>query len=164
MRLLKEHTGLCINLFIHLSFRQGGDWTFCCVVWAKKPLYKIKYITIPIQFDWVQIRALAGPLKDIQIHIPKPLLCCIGHVLRVVVLLEGEPSLQSEVLSRFSSRISPYFALFNFHLILTSLPVPAAEKHPHSMILPPPCFPVGMVPVSWLSSEDPNRVDQVCNE
>ena len=29
--------------------------------------------------------------------------------------------------------------------ILTSLPVPAAEKHPHSMMLPPPCFTVGMV-------------------
>ena len=33
-----------------------------------------------------------------------------------------------------------YFALFIFPLILTSLPVPAAEKHPRSMMLPPPCF------------------------
>ena len=35
---------------------------------------------------------------------------------------------------------------FIFPLILTSLPVPASEKHPHSMMLLPPCFPVGMVP------------------
>ena len=28
--------------------------------------------------------------------------------------------------------------------ILTSLPVPAAEKHPHSMMQPPPCFTVGI--------------------
>uniref|UniRef100_A0A8K9WQG8 Replication protein A subunit n=1 Tax=Oncorhynchus mykiss TaxID=8022 RepID=A0A8K9WQG8_ONCMY len=48
--------------------------------------------------------------------------------------------------SRFSSRISLYFALFIFALILTSLPVPAAEKHPQRMMLPPPCFTVGMVP------------------
>ena len=49
--------------------------------------------------------------------------------------------------SMFSSRISLYFALFFFALILTSFPVPAAEKHPHSMmLLPPPCFTVGMVP------------------
>ena len=42
---------------------------------------------------------LAGPLKDIQRLVPKPLLCCIGCVLRVVVLLEGKPSPHSEVLS-----------------------------------------------------------------
>uniref|UniRef100_A0A8C7R6P7 Uncharacterized protein n=1 Tax=Oncorhynchus mykiss TaxID=8022 RepID=A0A8C7R6P7_ONCMY len=28
----------------------------------------------------------------------------------------------------------------SMNLSLTSLPVPAAEKHPHSMLLPPPCF------------------------
>uniref|UniRef100_A0A673X9G3 Dopamine beta-hydroxylase n=1 Tax=Salmo trutta TaxID=8032 RepID=A0A673X9G3_SALTR len=65
---------------------------------------------------------------------------------RFVVLLEGEPSPQSEVLSRFSSRISLYFAPSIFSSILTCQPVPAAEKQPHSMIMPPPCFIVGMVP------------------
>ena len=47
--------------------------------------------------------------------------------------------------SRFSSRISLYFALFIFSSILTSLPVPAAEKHPYGMMLPPPCFTIGIV-------------------
>ena len=37
------------------------------------------------------------------------------------------------------------FALFIFPSILTSLPVPATEKHPHNMMLPPLCFTVGMV-------------------
>ena len=50
-------------------------------------------------FERVQVRALAGPLKDIQRPVPKPLLRCLGYVLRVVVLLEGEHSPQSEVLS-----------------------------------------------------------------
>ena len=50
-------------------------------------------------FDRVQVRALAGPLKDIQRLVAKPLLRCLGCVFRVVVLLEGEPSPQSEVLS-----------------------------------------------------------------
>ena len=50
-------------------------------------------------FDWVQVRALAGPLKDIHRVVPKPLLCFLGCVLRVVVLLEDEPSPQSEVQS-----------------------------------------------------------------
>ena len=49
--------------------------------------------------DWVQVRALAGPLKDIQRLVPKPLLCCLGCVLRVVVLLEVEPLPQFEALS-----------------------------------------------------------------
>jgi hypothetical protein len=49
-------------------------------------------------FDLVQVRALAGQLKDIQRRVPKPLLRCFGCVLRVVVLLEGEPSPQFEVM------------------------------------------------------------------
>ena len=36
-------------------------------------------------------------------------------------------------------------AAFIFPSTLTSLLVPAAEKHPHSLMLPPPCFTVGMV-------------------
>ena len=50
-------------------------------------------------FDRVQVQALAGPLKDIQRLVPKPLLCCLGCVVRVVVLLEGEPFPQSDFLS-----------------------------------------------------------------
>ena len=50
-------------------------------------------------FDRVQVRALAGPPKDIQRLVPKPLLLCLGCVIRVVVLLQGEPSPQSQVLS-----------------------------------------------------------------
>ena len=46
-----------------------------------------------------QVWALAGPLKDIQRLVVKPLLLCLGSVLRVAVLLEGEPSPQSEALS-----------------------------------------------------------------
>ena len=50
-------------------------------------------------FDRIQVRALTGPLKDIQRLVPKPLLRCLGCVLRVVVLLVVEPSPQSEVRS-----------------------------------------------------------------
>ena len=50
-------------------------------------------------FDWVQVRALAGPLKDIYIVVPKPLLHCLGCMLRVIFLLEMELPAQSEILS-----------------------------------------------------------------
>ena len=42
-------------------------------------------------FRDVQVRALAGPLMDIQRRVPKPHPRCLGCVLRVVVLLEGSP-------------------------------------------------------------------------
>ena len=72
---------------------------------------------------------MAGPLKDIQRLVLKPLLHCLGCVLRVVVRLEGELSPQSEVLSNLEQIfIKNLFALFLFPSILTSLPVPNAGK------------------------------------
>ena len=66
-------------------------------------------------FDWVQVRALAGPLRDIHRIVPKPVLRCLGCVLSVIVLLEGEPLAQPEVLSAleqvFIKDISVQFSL-----------------------------------------------------
>ena len=59
------------------------------------------------------------PFKDIQSLVPKPLLRCLGHVLRVIVLLEGEPSPQSEVLSALERVfIKDLSVLFSAHLCL----------------------------------------------
>ena len=95
-----------------------------------------------------QVRALAGPLKDIQRLVLKTLLHCLGCGFRVVVLLEGEPSPQSEVPSTLEQvLIKDLSVIFSLNLSLDpdsqSLP---AEKHLHSMMLPPTCFSVGMVP------------------
>ena len=57
------------------------------------------FMSLQRMFDQVQVRALVGPLKDIQRLVPKPLLRCLVGVLRVVVLSEGEPSPQAEGLS-----------------------------------------------------------------
>ena len=65
--------------------------------------------------DRVQVRAMAGPLKGIQRLVPKPLSC----VLRVVVLLEEEPSPQSEVLSGLAQVLIKYLSvLLSIHLSL----------------------------------------------
>ena len=97
----------------------------------------------------VQVRPLAGPLKDIQRLVQKPLLCCLDCVLRVV-LLEGEPSPQPEVLSTLEQIFIKDLCTFlcssfpRAWSVSQSLPL---EKHPHSMmLLPPPCFTLGMVP------------------
>ncbi len=88
----------------------------------------------------------------------KPLLRYFSCVLRVIVCLEGKPSAQSEVLSTLEKVFIQdilYLAAFIFPSIATSRPVPAAEKHPHSikhphsMMLPPPCFTVGTVLDRW---------------
>lgn len=48
-------------------------------------------------FNWVQTQA--GSLKDIHRVVLKPLIIVIGYMFRAIVLLEGKPSAQSEVLS-----------------------------------------------------------------
>ena len=69
------------------------------VIWIIYSI-QLKYLHVsPEMFDRVQVRDLAGPLKDIHRLVPKPFLHCLGCVLRVIVPLEGEPSPQSEVLS-----------------------------------------------------------------
>ena len=68
-------------------------------------------------FDQVQVLALAGSLKDIHRLVPKPLLCCLGCVLRVIVLLECEYLPQSEVLSAMEQVfIKDLSILFSIHL------------------------------------------------
>ena len=65
--------------------------------------------------DW----GLAGPLKDIQRLVPKPLLHCLGCELRFIVLLENEPSPQSEVLSALEHAfLKDLSVLFSVHLSL----------------------------------------------
>ena len=75
----------------------------------------------PEMFDWIQVRALAGPLKDIQRLVPKPLLRWLGCVFRVVVLLEGEPSPLSKVLSTLELvSIKDFSVLCSIHLSLNA--------------------------------------------
>ena len=74
-------------------------------------------------FDRVQVQALAGPLKDIQRLVLKPLLCCLGYVLKVIFLLEGEPSPQSEVLSAYAnSKAAVMCLLLRIGFRLATLP------------------------------------------
>ena len=104
----------------------------------------------PEIFDWVQVRALAELLKDIHRVVLKPLLLSLGCALSIIVWLEGEPSGQCEILSAldqvFIKDISRHLlASFHFPSNLTRPPVPVAERQPHSMMLPTPCFIVGML-------------------
>lgn len=63
--------------------------------------------------------------------VPMPLLHCLDFVLRVIGLLQSVPSAQSEVLSPVNWAVKQ------------------SKKHFQSMILPPPCFTVGVVVCRW---------------
>ena len=130
------------------SFFFADPLKLCQVGWGVS-LHNYFQVSLEM-FYHVQVPALAGSLKDIQRLVPKPLLCCLGCVFRIVVPLECEPLPQSEVLSALEQVLIKdlYFAPFIFTSVLTSLPVPVAEKHPHSMMLPPPCFTKGWCQVS----------------
>ncbi len=56
-------------------------------------------IIVPTKSIIVASLALAGPFKNSHGVVVKPLLCYFSCVLGVIVLLEGKPSAQSEVLS-----------------------------------------------------------------
>jgi hypothetical protein len=91
-----------------------------------------------------QVRALAGlsrTYRDVsRSH------SCVVLAVCLQSLSCWKVNQSSALWSRFSSRISLYFAQFIFSSIPISLPVSATEKHPHNMMLPPPCFTVEMVP------------------
>ena len=114
-----------------MLFFSADPLKLCQVRWA---LWVDSHFQIsPEMFDWVQVRALAGPLKDIQGVVPKPLLRCLGCMLKVIVLLEGEPLAQCEALSTLDPvllRISLYFAPFSFPSTVTSPPSPCRWKTP----------------------------------
>ena len=85
-------------IWVFLPFFSADPLKLCQVVWG--PSVGSHFQVSSEMANWVQVRALAGPIKDIHRVVPKPLLHCLGCVLRVIVLLEGEAS------ARFSIRIS----------------------------------------------------------
>ena len=63
-------------------------------------------------FDWISVGALTGPLKNIHLFVPSPLLCSISCVLRVVVMLKGELPSQFELSCRGQHIFVEDFSVF----------------------------------------------------
>jgi hypothetical protein len=82
---------------VFLPFFSADPLKLCQVGWGLSLHSYFQFS--PEIFERVHVWALAGPLKDIHKLIVKPVLLCLGCVLRVIVLLEGETVPQSEVLS-----------------------------------------------------------------
>ncbi|MEQ2289572.1 hypothetical protein AMECASPLE_034495 [Ameca splendens] len=76
----------------------------------------------------------------------KPFHCSSGFMFRVVFLLEGEPPPQYLLQTRkVFFQDCPVFGSIHLSSTMTTFPVAAEEKHPQSMMLPPPYLRVGMV-------------------
>ena len=98
-----------------LPFFSADPLKLCPVGWGAS-LHSYFQVS-PVMFYRVQVRALAGPLKDIQRLVPKPRLRFLGCALRVVVLLEGGTSPQSEVLSALEQVfVKDLSVLYSIHL------------------------------------------------
>ena len=87
--------------------------------------------------DCIQVRVLVGPLKNIHWVDPKQLLHCLGCVLMVIVLLEGEPLSHPEDLSTldqvFIKDISTLCSV-QLSLNLDQSLSPWRLKKPHSIV------------------------------
>ncbi len=82
----------------------------------------------------------------------KPLLRYFSCVLRVIVLLKGKPSAQSWGPEHSGEGFRPGYPCTWPHssfLDCNQSSCPCSWKHPHSMMLPPPCFTVGTVLDRW---------------
>ncbi len=80
--------------------------------------------------DWFQVPALAGPLEDVHRVVPKPLLHCLGCVRRVIVMLEGELSAQSEVLNQVFIKDISVFSCIQLSVFSDHFPSPCRWKTP----------------------------------
>ncbi len=86
----------------------------------------------------------ARPLQDLNVLLHEPLLCCLGCVFWVIVMLEYPSTTHFQCPGpdgTWAPSIVP--------LMRCSCPVPLAEKHPQSIMFPPPCWQ--WVWCSWMS-------------
>ena len=120
-----------------------------------KYFFQVQWQTLYCIEIWTNTRSPRS-IQDTKIVLYKPCMCSFG----AIVLLCWRTNFKAQVSENYmkvSSRI--FFAAFILYSTLTSLPGPAVEKHPHSIMLPPPCFTVGMakwwcvvVPILTVSS------------
>lgn len=96
----------------------------------------------PKTFGRVQVWALAELLKDIRRVVQKPLLSCLGFLLKFFGLSEDEPLLQSEDHSALEQvNINDDYVHCCIYLSLDLDNIPSS----HNIMLPQPCFIVGIV-------------------
>lgn len=121
-----------MKIFVHLDlgiFFSADPPQLCQVGWV--PSVDRHFQVSPDMFDWAQVRAQSGALKDVHRIVPMPVLHCLGSELWVMVLLEGEPS--ATVLSLricFSLWKSLCYSPFSFPSTLTRMS--DADKHTQS--------------------------------
>ncbi len=95
----------------------------------------------PQIFYGIKVWRLAWQLQNLNVLLLKPLLCCLGRVFWVIGMLDypARPI--------FNALALTVYGLSIVLLMRCSCPVPLAEKHPQSIMFPPPCLTWGWC--SW---------------
>jgi hypothetical protein len=65
--------------------------------WHFIPFFLADFLKLCSVFPQIQVWALAGPLKDLNILVQKPFQHCFGYMLGVIVLLKRKSSPQPKV-------------------------------------------------------------------
>lgn len=114
------------------------DWGHFSNIWIK-----------PDILIWTELWTLTWPFQDIRFS--------LTHSSVALIVCPDEAPAH---LKQGSFKNYLYFALFIVPLTPTSFLVTADENQPHSMILPPPCFAVGMVFSAWCKA--PGLLQLLC--
>ena len=110
-------------------------------------LFSINLQHFPKIFYWLRIRRLARPLDDSDIEPLEPRGRFAVMCVQVCCLVETPNVFHAESSDGDAKVIFLNFALILIiiHFMMCRSPVPVDEKRSQIMILPPPCFTVGIV-------------------
>ncbi len=96
----------------------------------------------PQIFYGIQVWRLARPLQDLNVLLLEPLLCCLAVCFGSLSCWNTHSRPIFNALAGSMPWSWRYMALSIFPLMRCSFPVPLAEKHPQSIMFPPPCLMV----------------------
>ncbi len=106
----------------------------------------------PQIFYGFMVWRLAKPLLDLNALLVEPLRCCFGHVFWVIVLLEYPSRIHFQCPGWLQCPGPDGTWPHPSSLWCGAVVLSFAEKHPQSIMSPPPCLMVGMVIWSTLGS------------
>ncbi len=139
--------GILANSSIQVFSRSFRFWG---CRWATQSFSSLHRFSIGFRFgDWL------GHYRTLKCFLQSHSLVALAVCLWSLSCWKTQPRLIFNALTegrRLLAKISRYMAPSILPSIRCSRPVPFAEKHPQSMMFPPPCFIVGMVFLGLYSS------------
>lgn len=116
--------------------------------WGESLVHRPVQITLQM-FNGIRVWTVAGPFQSLSLTLVKPLFCWFRCVFWVIAVLKNEVPLYFQLSNRKLKVLCQQWLVFGtVYSPLPPAPVPAELKLPQGIMLPPPCFTVGMVSFS----------------